>query len=166
MSDKLLPTFERYADFKMITGASEEDREEACDAIDRAGCELFLENNPNYYASRRNGELLTGFLTAHGVPTTRWNLEIAARELKDQLETAPAPEPETTTTTNVGIITSVSDVMAEYQPGTSEAAVLEKVKDSPELSDAERKRRDRRLAILARDQRLAIRRAGGVPWEE
>ena len=111
-----------------------------------------MQNNPDYFACDENSALINGWLSNNGdVPMTRLNLELAVRELKDDLKTAPAPEPEVVD--NWASVTRIGDGMEMYVPGNEEAKALAKLADDPNLNDHQRKVRLKKLALLAGEQR-------------
>ena len=54
------------------------------------------------------------------------------------------------------VVLSRQDALAEYQPSDTESAQLAKVADSVDLNDHQRKARDRKLALLAGEQRRKL----------
>jgi hypothetical protein len=153
---KLLPRLQEFSDFPEYNLAGD-DREvvAACIArIEEAGVSAFLAATPGYFPSTKNGERMIGWCKSRGVPLTRWNLTLAFRDLSEegQLEAAP-PTPLPVVDKMAGVTLVREDALLEYQTPSDEATALEKVADDPNLSDHARKARDRRLALLAGQQR-------------
>lgn len=158
---KIFPRLETYTDYATYNAALALDDDEAVQVaiehFERSGITAFLTAVPSYYTTERNAERLIGWCTARGVPTTLWNLTIAFRDLSEdgQLEAAPPPEqPEVDK--NRGVIHEVGDALAEYVCPPEEQEALDKLKDDVHVSDATRKARDRKLALLAGQQRREL----------
>jgi|SRR5208283_881673 len=158
---KIFPRFETYTDFATYNAAvalnDDEAVQVAIEHFERRGITAFLTAVPGYYPTERNAELLAGWCTGRGIPTTQWNLTLAFRDLSEdgQLETAPPPTaPEVDKTR--GIIVEIGDAMAKYVIPPEEAEALDKLKDDVHASDGNRKAKDRRLALLAGQQRREL----------
>ena len=158
MGDKLLPRLDLFDDFTIIKIAlDEEDRARGIAHIEDVGTRAFLAHTPSYFQCDRNAELLVGWCATRGVPTTRHNLDIAFRDLSEdgQLEAAPVPAAPVPNKF-VGITRVREDTMMTYVPPLGEAAALDKLRDDSSLSDHQRKARDRKLTLLAGQQRRAF----------
>ncbi len=161
--ENTFPRFQRYEDFpgysdfpRSGNAADEAARTAVAAEIDRQGSQAFLDAHPEYFPCDENSKLLRAWLFLHGeLPATRLNLEIAQRELGDDLQKVPSPE-STAIDPRRGIIVSRSDVLAEYRPSAGEATALSAVADSVDLNDHQRKVRDRKLALLAGEQRRKL----------
>jgi hypothetical protein len=155
---KTFPTFDRYQDFTIVKMAGTDEREQAVarEHIDEAGTRSFRAAHSEFFCCDENAQKLSEWLASHGgLPATRWNLEIALRDLEEsgQLTAATPPEPESDTG-NPSITLTVTDRLLHYVPDDGEAAALSKLADDPSLSDHARKNRDRRLKFLANRQRI------------
>jgi hypothetical protein len=142
---KVFPPFDKHTDLPP-------------DHDDSTGTKEFLAAHPEFYRSDYNASLLAAFLELHGgLPFTKWNLEIAFCDLKEDglLEKAPAPAPEAAIG-NPSITLTVTDRLAEYQAPASELVELAKLRDDPNLTDHQRKARDRKLTLLAGKQRREL----------
>jgi hypothetical protein len=159
MSEKMLPRFQKYEDFAIFNVADDEETiATAKEHIDRTGTETFLAAHPEYHQCDENAKLLEAWLYLHGdLPFTRWNLEVALSDLQSDglLKAAPPPE-QPGVDKWAGITLTRTDALAEYQPADSERQALAKLADDPNLSDAARKARDRKLRLLAGQQRREL----------
>ena len=124
------------------------------DAIAREGARAYVTvHGP---LSERNGTRVLSWLKAHLVPATRRNLEIAVRVLSAEAQL----ERETPVHKLVQKEIEIRPVLAAQtaEPTAEEKVTLEKVKDDPNLSDHQRKARDKKLKQAATAQRVANRR--------
>jgi hypothetical protein len=158
MAAKIFPRFDEYQDFtiyKMSTDG-DDDRAAATEHIDYVGARSFSAQNTEWnqhYRSDANAERLVGWCNTRGIPTTRHNLDIGFGDLKNDrlLEIVPTPIPEIDNSR--GVIQQVGDALLEYQTPDSEQVTLAKLRDDSTLNDHQRKARDRKLCILAGQQR-------------
>jgi hypothetical protein len=162
MAEKLLPRLQQFGDFASYNAAIAINDDAAVTAVLEhieleVGVPDFLAATPSYYACPKNSELLLGWCKSRGVPLTRWNLTLAFRELSEegQLEATP-PAAAPVVDKNRGIIEVRTDTLMQYETPSAEAAALEKLRDDSNLSDHQRKARDRKLAVLAGKQRRAF----------
>jgi hypothetical protein len=156
MMNKILPRLELYTDFATynLAGDDEEAVAAAIAHIEDAGVTAFLAAVPGYHPSRTNAERLVGWCTSRGIPMTCWNLVLAHRALMEDGQLGIAPPPEQPSVDKWASVTLTrTDILAEYQPSDAEAAALAKVVDDSNLNDHQRKARDRKLALLAGQQR-------------
>ncbi len=162
MTKHLLPRLQKFSDFASYNAAIAIDDDEAVTAVLEhieleVGVPNFLAATPSYYACPKNSELLLGWCKSRGVPLTQWNLTLAFRDLSEegQLEAAP-PAAAPVVDKNRGVIETRSDTLMRYETPSAEAAALEKVRDDVSLNDHQRKARDRKLALLAGNQRREL----------
>lgn len=159
MANKIFPRFDEPDDFTIIKiSMDDEDRARGLEHINDVGSRAFRAVHPEFPFSDENASRMEAWLLDHGdLPATRHNLEIAYRDLQeDGLLVAVPPPAAPEVDTSRGIVEVRADVMYEYQPSASEAAVLTKLADDPNLSDAARKSRLRKLAVLAGEQRREL----------
>lgn len=159
MTEKILPALETWRGLNIV--GDDETRAAEIETTERLGCETFIASTPGYHSCDFNSGMIAAWLDKRGVPATFWNLTIAYRDLSQEGLLAPAPPaaPEVDTG-NPSITLTVTDRLAEYQPSNSESAALAKLRDDFALSDHQRKARDRKLALLAGQQR---REFSGLP---
>lgn len=156
MATKPLPDFDEYQDFPTFRAADDDEtRAVAIAHIDDAGVEAFLAAHSEYYPCEENSGPLASFLAVHGgLPFTKRNLEIAYYDLRDELKSAPPPvAPEVDKWASVQ---RIENLTAVYVPSDAEAAALAKLRDDTSLNDHQRKARDRKLALLAGQQRREL----------
>ena len=124
------------------------------DAIAREGVAAFVVvHGP---LSERNASRVLSWLKAHLAPATRKNLEIAVRVLTadGQLERDTPVQKLMQKEIEIRPVQAAQTA----EPTTEEKVTLEKVKDDPNLSDHQRKLRDKRLKQAATAQRTANRK--------
>jgi hypothetical protein len=162
MAEKPMPRLQQFSDFASYNAAVAINDEEAVAGVLQhieleVGVPAFLTATPSYYACPENSELLLGWCNSRGVPLTLWNLTLAFRDLSEdeQLKSAP-PAVAPVTDKSRGVTLVRQDALLEYQAPRTEQAELSKLADDPNLSDHARKARDRRLAILAGQQRREL----------
>jgi hypothetical protein len=158
MTTKLLPRLEQFTDYALYNVADDAETVAAAIAhIEEAGISAFLNSVPAYHPSQENAQLLTGWCTSRGVPMSCWNLLLAYRDLTDDglLELAPLAE-QPGVDKWAGVTLARTDALLEYVPSDEESAQLEKVADSPDLNDHQRKARLKKLALLTGIQRREL----------
>lgn len=121
------------------------------DELEQEGVRAFLENND--WEPHRN-EHNKDLMVRGDAPSTRKNLELLLRDLKDQLVKNP-PAPGVEPDKSRGIIKG-ENALAEWKPDSAERRVLASVADNADLSDHQRKLRDKKLAALASRQRREL----------
>jgi hypothetical protein len=154
--------FDSYDSFEIVRIAQDEEiRALREDHVDEVGTRSFAAAHPEFHQCDENAAAMGARLAEYGdgerLPCTMRNLELVYRELltEGKLKTAP-PEPAKADAGNPSITLTVTDALLEYQKPSDEAAALAKVADDPNLSDHARKARDRRLALLAGQQRREL----------
>jgi hypothetical protein len=121
--------------------------------LNAEGTEAFINAHPEFYQSPENAELLAAWLYLHNdVPFTRLNLELAQRALADDLKKRP-PAEQVEVDRWAGVTISRGDALLEYQPSDDEREALSRLQDDTSLNDHQRKARDRKLRLLAGQQR-------------
>jgi hypothetical protein len=162
MAEKLMPRLQQFTDFAAYNSAVAINDDEAIAAVlqhieEEVGVPAFLTATPGYIPSTNNSERLIGWCKSRGVPLTQWNLTLGFRDLSEegQLEAAP-PAAAPVIDKMAGITVVREDALMEYQTPSAEAAALEKLRDDSNLSDHRRKARDRKLALLAGEQRRSL----------
>jgi|HubBroStandDraft_6_1064221.scaffolds.fasta_scaffold84275_5 hypothetical protein len=159
MTNKIFPRLDQYADFTIVkmAGTDEDEQASAREHVDDVGTRSFLAAHPDFYCCDENEAVLTERLDEYGdLPATRWNLEIVCRELLAEGKLKAAPPPAAPEVDNSRGIKKIEDLTAVYVPSDAEAATLSKLADDPNLSDHARKARDRKLALLAGQQRREL----------
>jgi hypothetical protein len=165
VSNQLTPRLQQWTDFPEYNRAVEVDEASSSefsnsaeaavmDDVNTRGFQAFQAAHPEFYASEWNIDAMDSWLFLNGeVPATRWNLEIAQRELTASglLQLAPVEPPGVDKWAS--IVEVRSDVLARYVPSDREAAALAKLADDPNLNDHQRKVRLKKLAQLAGAQR-------------
>jgi hypothetical protein len=161
MAEKLLPRLQQFTEFAAYNAAVAIDDEKAIAAvlqhIEEGDKAAFIADTPSYYACSENDELLAGWCNSRGIPMSLWNLTLAFRALSEDghLKAAPAPAaPEVDNSR--GVVQVRTDALLVYQTPSAESAALEKLRDDTNLSDHQRKARDRKLALLAGEQRRSL----------
>ncbi len=151
--------FDEYDDFEIIRIADDGVVRALREAhLDEEGTEAFAAAHPEFYQCAENATALAEHLADFGdgdrLPCTRRNLELVYNELlaEGKIKSAP-PTPAAVVDKLAGITLTVTDALLEYVAPSDEAAALAKLADDPNLSDHARKARDRRLAVLAGQQR-------------
>jgi len=112
----------------------------------------------NFRERPLNAVRMTEWLATHGdLPATRWNLEIAYADLQDDnlLEAVQPPTTAPELDASRGVLQVRTDALLEYQTPSDEQKILEKLRDDSSLNDHQRKNRDKKLALLAGNQRRA-----------
>jgi hypothetical protein len=127
------------------------------DAFNEEGATAFLESNPTFPQMDITATILYEWLNSRDLPFSRANCEYAWKLLDlghlTPVETKPEPKPK-----QVDIKPMQA---AQTAPATEEEAeALEKLKDVPHLSDAQRKVRDAKLRSAAIASRNAHRKHG------
>jgi hypothetical protein len=170
---KIFPRLEQFEDFGVFVRAVREGGtgigtgvkdptasfcDEIADEINDEGTERFIASHPEWsatYQSGGNAKKLLGWCEARRIPKTLWNLSLAFGDLLadavlEKVEPSQAPQADSR---NPSIVLTVQNALAEYRPSDSEAEALKKCEDDVTLSDHARKNRDRKLALLAGQQR-------------
>lgn len=100
----------------------------------------------------------------HALPITLWNLRIAYNDLAERglLPRMPSPPPAAPAKMKLPELACV----AVIQSTDAERAALEELFDDPALSDHTRKQRDRKLALLAGQQRRQMSQLPTRPTRE
>lgn len=157
-SAKLFPTIHHL---NSITGYSEalttREKVDLVQEFEEAETKQFLKAHPEYYASAFNLGLIRAWLSLYDGIYSAWNLDICYEDLRKDglLETAPPPVPAEIDNSR-GVTQVRTDALMQYQTPSDEAAMLEKLRDDANLSDHQRKARDRKLALLAGQQRREL----------
>jgi hypothetical protein len=155
---KLFPTIHHL---NSIPGYSEalttREKVDLVQEFEEAEIEQFLKAHPEYFASAFNLGLIRAWLSLYDGIFSSWNLAICYDDLRKDglLETAPPPTTAELDTSR-GVVQVRSDTLLEYLEPAAETAALAKVADDPNLSDHQRKVRDRKLALLAGQQRREL----------
>ena len=124
------------------------------DAIAREGISAYVAAHGPL--SERNASRVLSWVKAHLVPATRNNLEIAVRVLTAEAQLERETPVQKLMQKEMEIRPVVAAQTAE--PTAEEKATLEKVKDDPNLSDHQRKLRDKKLKQAATAQRIGNRK--------
>lgn len=127
--------------------------------LDREAAQKFADlhgenGDGTVFLCKNNSDLLLNWLKERNARVSLKNLEIAARELADELEPRPEPDPEPTAPVERGIkrmgeVTFLRDAIS--------AAHRERYADKPYESDVARKKRDEQLRRDAIAERYARR---------
>jgi hypothetical protein len=155
---KIFPTIHTL---NSIPGYSEAlDKREKLDLVqefEEAEIEKFVEAHPGYYASPFNLGLIRAWLSLYDGIYSAWNLAICYEDLRKDglLEAAPPPAPAEVDNSR-GVVQVRTDALMHYETPSDEATALAKLADDPNLSDHARKARDRKLALLAGQQRREL----------
>jgi hypothetical protein len=155
---KLFPTIHRL---NSIPGYSEalttREKVDLVQEFEGTEIEKFVQAHPEYYASPFNLGLIRAWLSLYDGIYSAWNLAICYEDLRKDglLEAAPPPTPVEIDDSR-GVVQVRTDTLMEYQAPSDEAAALAKLADDPNLSDHARKARDRKLTLLAGQQRRAL----------
>ena len=146
----------RFTTWAEIEGFSEaQDKESFKAEVNTEGCETFLEAHPEYLRHEAVAERVQEFLSRGDRPMVRQNLELAYQALDIPRLTKieePKPEPAKKIALNPVVAAQTAD------PDDEEREHLEKLRDIPYLSDAQRRIRDEKLRQAAIQSRNAHRR--------
>jgi hypothetical protein len=139
-----------------IEGFSEsQDKETFKAEVNAEGCESFLEAHPEYLRHEAVAERVQEFLSRGDKPMVRQNLELAYRVLDvPRITQIEESEPEPT----MKIVLNPVQAAQTAQPSEEESEALEKLRDIPYLSDAQRRIRDEKLRRAAIESRNNHRR--------
>ena len=118
----------------------------------------FVAAHPEYHPSPFNFALVGSWMALYDAVLSRWNLEICYADLiaDGLLESATAPAAPEAAPGNPSITRVRSDALLEYRAPETEKSALAALRDDTNLSDHQRKARDRALALLAGQQRRAL----------
>jgi hypothetical protein len=144
----------RLIAWKEIEGFLEaQDKESFKAEVNAEGCQAFLEAHPEFPQTEYTARKLQEWLG--DLPLVRSNLERAYESLDlGRLTEVERPEPNPTKELNIQ-----SALAAQTAPPTEEEAeALEKLRDVPHLSDAQRKVRDAKLRSAAIESRNTHRK--------
>jgi hypothetical protein len=146
----------RLITWKEIEGSHEnQDKESFKAEINAEGCQAFLEGHPEFPQTEYTARKLQEWLG--DLPMVRSNLERAYDALDlGTLTRVEQPEPKPTKELNIQPVQAAQ--VAE--PTEKEAEALERLKDVPHLSDAQRKLRDAKLRSAAIASRNSHRKHG------
>jgi hypothetical protein len=146
----------RLTTWKEIEGFSEAtDVESFKSEINAEGCQAFLEVHPEFPQTEYTATKLQEWLG--GLPMIRANLERAYESLDlGTLTEVAQPEPKPTKELNIQPVLAAQTAA----PTEEEAEALERLRDVPHLSDAQRKVRDAKLRSAAISSRNSHRKHG------
>jgi hypothetical protein len=146
----------RLITWKEIEGLSDaQDKESFKVEINAEGCQAFLKAHPEFPQTEYSATKLQEWLG--DLPLVRSNLERAYESLDlGTLTAVEQPEPQPNKEINIQPVLAAQ--VAE--PTEEEQEVLEKLKDVPHLSDAQRKVRDAKLRSAAIASRNSHRKHG------
>jgi hypothetical protein len=155
---KLFPTIHTLNN---ITGYSEAlSKREKLDLVqefEEAEIEKFIQEHPEYHASPFNLGLIRAWLSLYDGIYSAWNLAICYEDLrKDGLLESATPVAAPVIDKMAGVTVVREDALMRYETPSDEVAELAKLADDPNLSDHARKVRDRKLALLAGQQRREL----------
>lgn len=147
----------RFITWTEIEGFAEaRDQEQFKAEVNAEGCQCFIENHAEFPQMECTAERLRDFLSFRDKPMVRANLELACTTLDLPRITPVKVEPESEPTKKIVLNPVVAAQTSE--PSEEEREHMEKLRDIPYLSDAQRRIRDVKLRRAAVASRNAHRR--------
>jgi hypothetical protein len=146
----------RFITWSEIEGFAEaQDKELFKAEVNAEGCETFLQAHPEYLRHEAVAERIQEFFSRGDKPMVHANLELAYKAL-DIPRLVPIVESEPETPKK--IVLNPVQAAQTSEPGEEEREHLEKLRDVPYLSDAQRRIRDAKLRQAAIESRNSHRR--------